>query len=380
MANTIITNKLATLVALKMAKNAQFLKVGSEDYFGDQVNSAHRPGMTYTFIKPSAGKVVKGVVAPGNEIKEKSVEMSIENWVNDYNLNILENALEANDEEKWASRYAQNTIDAILAEKVPEAVGASTVAFVGKGFKAISKACKYVQKISGERTYGFIDHLAEGVLTANGQQLNPVGSPDGFYSEGSIGSFDATDFYPQRFLPEVEVSEALAGATISASVNGDGTEVTITSDVELPVGYPVIVKGLLSCDILGNKTNQDRSFVVTEAGTSHTFSIETGVGGIADTAIVEGATLSVKLLPAGLYHIALVRADGSYDYTPVNTVKFKWANENAVGIGDVDGVKVAINGFSDGTAGQNKVRFDTTVMAGVAENRGMALAYVLDEE
>ena len=96
--NQFITNRLATLVALSIAQDASFLKSGSVDYFGDQIKSIMLPGETYEFIIPDAGNVVQGLVASPRDIEEKKIDLSIDNWVNSYNISALQAVVDANKE------------------------------------------------------------------------------------------------------------------------------------------------------------------------------------------------------------------------------------------------------------------------------------------
>jgi hypothetical protein len=74
----------------------------------------------------------------------------------------------------------------------------------------------------------------------------------------------------------------------------------------------------------------------------------------------------------------MVRAGGSYDYTPVNTLEFMLSDKTTVG--DTAGVKVFANAFTDGVSAINTVRWDAPYMAGTVEPRAVSLAYIKREE
>lgn len=374
--NTFITNRLATLVALEIAKNAAFLKEGSDDYFGDQIKSMMRPGQTYEFIIPDAGNVVQGLVASPRDIEEKKIELSIDNWVNSYNISALQAVVDGNKEEDWAGRYAAKVVNTVLAKYVPDAISKATTAFVGTGFLPLAQGGAYLSSIVSEDLKGFINPQAQAVLAANGQQFVPTGAPGDLYSKGHLGVFQNVDYTAERHIAPIVVSSDLAGATVTATIDTSANTVTITSSVEMPAGLPVIVSGLKACDTIGEATEVDRAFIIPVAGTSATFDVILDDIGARDTYYDGSSALSCSIPEEGVYYGAYIRAAGSYDYTDVNILDFKLSSELGQGIGDVDGVRCQINAWTDGETAQNLVRIDYTFMAGVVEPRATTYALV----
>ena len=92
--------------------------------------------------------------------------------------------------------------------------------------------------------------------------------------------------------------------------------------------------------------------------------------------VIPGKQISIPA--SGPYHAALLRAEGSYDYTPVNTMEFMLSDKTSVG--DTDGIKVFANAFTEGTSAINTVRWDAPYMAGQVESRGASLVYLKDAE
>ena len=88
--NNVITSKMTQILSLEMAKNAGFLKIGSRDYFSDQINGKMRSGHTYSFVIPDAGNVVEGLVISPRAIDEKKVELTIGNMNNSVRADALE--------------------------------------------------------------------------------------------------------------------------------------------------------------------------------------------------------------------------------------------------------------------------------------------------
>lgn len=371
--NQFITNRLATLVSLSIAKNSAFLKNGSEDYFGDQIKSIMRPGQTYDFILPDAGNVVQGLVASPRAVEEKKVSLSIDNWVNSYEISALQSVVDANKEEDWADRYAVKVVNKVLDTYVPQAVSKATTAFIGTGFMPLAMAGAHLQSIVSEDLVGFINPTAQAVLTANGQQFVPNGSPDDLYAKGHLGIFQGVDYTAERHLKSVKVSAELASATVSAALAND--VVTITSSVNMPVGLPVIVHGLKACDTIGDPTETDRCFIIAEAGKTATFNVITDDIGARDT-YETGDALTCSIPEEGVYNLAYIRANGAWDFSDCNILDFKLSSELGSAIGDVDGIRTQVNAWTDGKNAQNLVRLDFTFMAGVVEPRATTVAYV----
>jgi flagellar hook protein FlgE len=93
--NSVITSKLTQILSLEMAKKAGFLKIGSRDYFSDQINGKMRSGQTYQFVIPDAGNVIEGLVISPRPIDEKKVELTITNMNNSVQANALESVTDS---------------------------------------------------------------------------------------------------------------------------------------------------------------------------------------------------------------------------------------------------------------------------------------------
>lgn len=364
--NKFVTNRLATLVALSIAQDASFLKSGSVDYFGDQIKSIMRPGETYEFIIPDAGNVVQGLVASPRDIEEKKIDLSIDNWVNSYNISALQSVVDANKEEDWAKRYASKVINAVMEKYVPAAISKVTTAFVGTGFLPLAQGGAYLSSIVSEDLKGWINPQAQAILASNGQQFIPKGGPEDLYSKGKLGMFHGVEYFSERHVKGVTVSAELAAASISATL--ENHKVTITSNVKMPAGLPVIVKGLKACDTIGDPTEVDRAFVIETEGTTATFDVIDDNIGARDTVKV-GEQLYCQIPEEGSYFGAYLRADGAYNYSDCNMLDFKLSSAFESAVGDVDGIRLQMNSFTDGKTAQNLVRADFTFLGGVVEPR-----------
>lgn len=391
--NNVITSRMTKILSMKMAKNAGFLKIGSRDYFSDQINGKMRTGHSYDFVLPDAGNVVEGLVISPRAVEEKKVTLTIGNMNNSVRADALELVTDIKWEDEIADQYAGKLVNAIVRKEVEKAMPQVNTCFVGEGFRPLAKAGAHLQSIVNEKIVGFIHPQAQAIVTTNGQQFQPVGTPD-LYGKGNVGNFQGVNYTSERFLKpltiEAGVVNALSGAKAKA-LDADHLDelgisaVTTAADTVLKAGTPIWVDGAFACDTVGDPTTIPYAFVVKEdvalSATAVTAKVEPvqfkDVGSrTISTSAIGGKKISIPA--SGTYHAALLRAEGSYDYTPVNTMEFMLSDKTSVG--DTDGIKVYANAFTDGTSAINTVRWDAPYLAGQVESRGATLVYLKDAE
>jgi len=393
MANSVITSKMTQILSLEMAKKAGFLKIGSRDYFSDQINGRMRTGRTYTFVLPDAGNVVEGLVISPRDIVEKKVELTIGNMNNSVRADALELVTDIKWEDEVAKQYAGKLVNAIIRKEVGKAQPQVTTCFVGEGFKPLSQAAAHIESIVNEDVVGFINPNAASTIKTNGQQFQPVGTPS-LFGKGSIGQFEGIDWTKERFLAPIEISPALVTALANAKAKAFDPDhldtlsisgVASAADLVLPKNTPLFVAGAFACDTIGDATNTPYAFVAQEDVALSAAAVDIKVTpvvyeDIGSRSISTSAIAGKKVtIPAsGTYDPALVRAEGAYDYTPVNTLEFMLSDKTTVG--DTAGIKVFGNAFTDGVSAINTVRWDSPYMAGTVEPRACSLAYIKREE
>lgn len=393
--NNVITSKMTQILSLEMAKNAGFLKIGSRDYFSDQINGKMRTGHTYTFVIPDAGNVVEGLVISPRAIDEKKVDLSIGNMNNSVRADALELVTDIKWEDEVAKTYAGKLVNAIVRKEVEKAMPAVNTCFVGEGFRPLAKAGAHLQSIVNEKIVGFINPQAQAIVTTNGQQFQPVGTPD-LYGKGDVGTFQGVTYTTERFLKPLTIEQGVVDALSAAKAENldedhlDKLTISaITTAANTPAikaGTPIWVAGAFACDTVGDVTTVPYAFIVKEdkeltGATTAELKVEPvqfkDVGSRSiSTSALGGKKISIPA--SGTYHAALLRAEGSYDYTPVNTMEFMLSDKTSVG--DTDGIKVYANAFTDGTSAINTVRWDAPYMAGQIEARGASLVYLKDAE
>lgn len=391
--NNVITSKMTQILSLEMAKNAGFLKIGSRDYFSDQINGKMRTGHSYTFVIPDAGNVVEGLVISPRAIDEKKVDLTIGNMNNSVRADALELVTDIKWEDEVAKTYAGKLVNAIVRKEVEKAMPAVNTCFVGEGFRPLAKAGAHLQSIVNEKIVGFINPQAQAIVTTNGQEFQPAGTPD-LYSKGDVGTFQGVTYTTERFLKPLTVEAGVVNALSAAkakNLDADHLDelglsgVTTAANTVLKAGTPIWVDGAFACDTVGDVTTVPYAFVVKEdvalTAASVTAKVEPvqfkDIGSRSiNTSALGGKSISIPA--SGTYHAALLRAEGSYDYTPVNTMEFMLSDKTAVG--DTDGIKVYANAFTDGVSAINTVRWDAPYMAGQVEARGASLVYLKDAE
>lgn len=375
----ILTQKLASVVALEVAKKAAFLKVGSKDYFSSQINGKMKAGQSYDFIIPDAGNVVAGLTASPRAIDEKKVTLTIENYNNSVQTDALEGITDLKWEEEIASQYAAKLANKVISEKVAEAVIKVNTAFVGSGFQPLAQAGAYLQSISTEEIVGFVDPMAQAVLAANGQQFVPNGAPGDLYGKGKLGLFQGVDYTAERFLKPLTVAATASNATVtSIADNNDGTATLTLSGItgKIEKGTPVFVDGCFACDTIGDATSSMYAFIALEDTTSDgvvkvAMPEASDVGARSISKLPEGGE-AVEIPAVGTYRMAYIRANGAYNFSEVKELDMKLSDKGAVG--DVDGVRISVNSFTDGINAVNTTRWDWAYLAGTVEPRLCTLA------
>jgi len=384
MANSVITSKMTQVLSIAMAKNAGFLKIGSKDYFSDQINGKMRAGQSYDFVLPDAGQVATGLTINPRDITEKKVTLTIENYNNSVQADALELVTDIKWEEEIAEQYATKLMNKIIKDAVEDAETKVNAAFVGTGFAPLAQAGAFIQSISDADVYGFCDPQMQAILAANGQQFVPNGAPGDLYGKGKLGVFQGVEYKAERFLKPVTVGSLASDATVSSYTAPQGSAKYGTLAVSkalgaMKKGTPIWVNGVYACDGVGDSTNTLKAFIVYEDVSSNATSIKvepiesTDIGARSVSKAPANGD-SVLVPAAGTYYRALVRADGAYCYSPVNSMEFKLSDNMTAG--DTDGIKVFANAFTNGTNAVNTVRWDSPMLKGVVEPRLCAVAYV----
>lgn len=377
--------KLATVVALEVAKNSGWFKRGSKDYFSTQINGHMKSGNTYGFILPDSGNVVHGqgnLTASPSTINEHKVELTIDNYINAVETSALDEVINiGNWEEEVGSRFAARLVNEALQDYVAKDSKKANTAFVGAGFIPMAKAGAYLQSITTENLVGFVDPQVQAVLAANGQQFMPCGAPGDLYGKGHLGIFQNVDYSAERFLKPVVITETEKTAIEAATASESNGVITIALTGSVKAGTPLFIEGCKACDSLGMATDADWVYIVKEDTIGNIVidladeDIMSADGAKAVDFVAGFSGAAVKTVDeAGTYRMAYIRADKSYNFSEVKDLDVKLSDKGSVG--DVDGIRVAVNSFTDGITAKNTTRFDWLFMAGTVDQRLVSVAYI----
>lgn len=387
--NVFETNKLTDLVALRALVASGYVTVGAVAHFKDQL-IGKRNGQTYGFVLRDTGVAVNSLSAASDSKKnlsEKIVNLSLEPW----HVYIETNAIEGVTDVRWDDEVAKpngaKLANGMIRDAIKKDFAKPAVTIVGSGFQPLAEASAHLTSMTSDKLYGFCDPKIQAILTSNGQQFNPVGSPSSFYKQGLLGEFHQVEYRSQRFFPAVKVSEALAtelaSATATITVNASDASkmtVTLTGVTEaLPAGLPIMLEGVYACDIIGDATNNLFSFIVPAGTTGASFDIDALTlveGGTMDIAKEDGsayeigdlANIAVAPVEAGVYYMAQVRAEGSYEFETLDKLDVSNADSK---IGSVEGVTVHENRVIDLEEMINGTRWDIVALYGIVERRAV---------
>lgn len=436
--NAIETNKLTSLVMLRFLTNAPYLTVGSKKYFSDQL-VGKRNGQTYEFVIRDRAQVNHGLnqsktvyaasTSGGSattQIKTKAdraqlVEQKVEMSLEDFNISVSTDAIEKYTDMNWedevakpqGAALAQDVTRTYVQRNFPKAA----TAFIGSGFQPLAEAGAHLEDISSEKIFGFVDSKIQAILTSNGQQFNPVGSPSEFYAKGLLGTFHDVEYRSQRFIPKIKVPSAVKTAIDAASaavlaendIAGSKCKYKLTLTVSsgtyaVKAGTPIYVDGLVACDLIGDATDSPFYFIVGEdvamasAGTSLVLPIgnipygsfkksgtrvfaKEGGDGFADLAAVNtflSAQISASKKPTvaltadKTYFCGQLRLDGAMEFETLN--KFDASNAETKA-GEVLGFMMFENRVVDIDEMINDTRWDVVAMAGIVDPRACVNIY-----
>ena len=435
MANTIATNKLTDLVALRFLVNSGFVTVGAKEHFKDQM-VGKRNGQVYTFVIRDAVDVGEGpnlgydrnydTYIANNGGAERSpndptidtsygdtqnanektnlVEREIKMVLRDFHASVATQAIEAVTDVNWDKEVAEpngaKIANFVVRKAVSEAAKKPSVVIAGAGFQPLAEAAAHLNSISSDKMFGFIDPKIQAILTANGQQFQPVGSPDSFYKSGLLGTFHSVEYRGQRFFNTVRVtagSAVAAGCKFTSYTPSTKTLVVTLTDTTdsssvIKAGTPIWIDGVMAADLIGDPTSEKYAFIAAADATasSGVFSITVtedpaiAKGGTAEAVLESGAAIAmngsvwsttsvpttsdVTIPENGVYFMGQVRLDGAYEFCTLDKLDASNADSK---LGAVEGVKVHENRVVDLNNLTSKTRWDIVALFGVIERRGV---------
>lgn len=395
MANDIKTNRRAELVLIRSAEAAPYLTVGSKNYCKDQL-VGKRNGQSYEFVIRDAGEYVEGmdISNVGSEdVIERKVTKNIKIGNVKVNTNLLEKVTDLNWDKEIAEPYGEKVAKGLVQSVLADDIGLQNTAFVGTGWLPLFKASNYLESISSESQYAFVDPMVESIMQSSGRGFTPAGDVEPRFQKGLKGMVGQAEVRAQQGMPTLEISDELAAELASATVTSyaTGTDydtLTLNGVTEdIPAGTPLFIAGVYATDMVGVKTSALKAFIAIEDSTSGSVKVRKTdfVGnGTREACDIDGDNIvlsdlaSKKLanpIKAGIYFTGIFRVNGAMEFDALP--ELDWSNAESR-VTSPDGITLHEGRAVDVFAGTNKTRWAIAAVAGIVEPRGCAYVCIKD--
>lgn len=395
MANDIKTNRRAELVLIRSAEAAPYLTVGSKNYCKDQL-VGKRNGQSYEFVIRDAGEYVEGmdISNVGSEdVIERKVTKNIKIGNVKVNTNLLEKVTDLNWDKEIAEPYGEKVAKGLVQSVLSDDIGLQNTAFVGTGWLPLFKASNYLESISGESQYAFVDPMVESIMQSSGRGFTPAGDVEPRFQKGLKGMVGQAEVRAQQGMPTLEISAALAAelaaATVTSYATGTDYDTLTLNGVteDIPAGTPLFIAGVYATDMVGVKTSALKAFIAIEdaaAGSVKVRKTDFVGNGTREACDVDGdnivlADLASKDLAnpisAGIYFTGIFRVNGAMEFDALP--ELDWSNAESR-VTSPDGITLHEGRAVDVFAGTNKTRWAIAAVAGIVEPRGCAYVCIKD--
>lgn len=395
MANDIKTNRRAELVLIRSAEAAPYLTVGSKNYCKDQLVGKSN-GQSYEFVIRDAGEYVEGmdISNVGSEdVIERKVTKNIKIGNVKVNTNLLEKVTDLNWDKEIAEPYGEKVAKGLVQSVLADDIGLQNTAFVGTGWLPLFKASNYLESISSESQYAFVDPMVESIMQSSGRGFTPAGDVEPRFQKGLKGMVGQAEVRAQQGMPTLEISDELAAELASATVTSyaTGTDydtLTLNGVTEsIPAGTPLFIAGVYATDMVGVKTSALKAFIAIEDATAGSVKVRKTdfVGnGTREACDIDGDNIvlsdlaSKKLanpIKAGIYFTGIFRVNGAMEFDALP--ELDWSNAESR-VTSPDGITLHEGRAVDVFAGTNKTRWAIAAVAGIVEPRGCAYVCIKD--
>ena len=390
MANKFIPNKLTDLIAVRAAESGNYLTVGSKSYFADQLRpNVREDSGSMRLVVRDAGKFVSGKSLNAGDkstLKERPVDVTpnFGNVVIDTDQ--YTDVIEANWDKEIAIPCGKALIEGVVSNAIKNDLGRQNIAFVGTGFLPLTKASRALGSITSDNRYGFIDPMIDSVLSTVGKGFDPVNA-DPVVSKGMYGKFAGTEFREQQFLPQIEISAALAAELATATVNSYATgadydTLTLNGVTEtIPAGTPLFVAGVKATNLVGNEMSFNKAFIAIEdasAGAVKVRKVDFDGQGTKEASKKPAANDKlVDTIKAGIYYMGIIRTEGAQEFDTFKNLD--WSNADQTS-DNVEGIFVHEGRVVDIMAGTNTTRWTVVSLSQCVEPRCAALVLIKDAD
>lgn len=395
--NDIKTSTNSELVLIRSVEAAPYLTVGSKNYLKDQL-VGKRNGQTYEFVIRDAGEYVEGmdISNTGSEdVIERKVSKTIRIGNVKVNTNLLAKVTDARWDDEIAKPYGEKVAKGLVQSVLGDDLGLQNTAFVGQGWLPLFKASNFLESVSSEDQYAFVDPMIESICRSSGKAFEPTDKEDvePIYRKGLKGKIGAAEVRSQQGMPTLEISEDLATELSSATVTSyaTGTDydtLTLNGVTEvIPAGTPLFVQGVYATDLVGVKTSALKAFIAIEDATSGAVKVRkvdfTG-NGTREVCDIDGDNLDItdlaskKLanpIKAGVYFTGIFRVNGAMEFDSLP--ELDWSNADSRTT-TPNGITLHEARAIDVFAGSNKTRWAIAAVAGIVEPRACTYVCIKD--
>lgn len=394
--NVINTNTRAELVLIRSAEAAPYLTVGSKNYCKDQL-VGKRNGQSYEFVIRDAGEYVEGmdISSEGSDdVIERKVTKKIKIGNVKVNTNLLEKVTDTNWDKEIAEPYGEKVAKGLVQSVLADDIGRQNVAFVGTGWLPLFKASNYLESVSSESQYAFIDPMIDSIMQSSGKAYTPAGDVEPRFQKGLKGMVGQAEVRAQQGMPTIEISAALASELAAAKVtsytdNGDDTATLVLSGVtaDIPAGTPLFIKGVYATDLVGVKTSALKAFIAIEDaknGSVKIRAVDFSGHGTREACDINGDNINptalanldiVNSIKEGIYFTGIFRVDGAMEFDALP--ELDWSNAESR-VTSPDGITLHEGRAVDVFAGTNKTRWAIAAVAGIVEPRAVAYVCIKD--
>ena len=394
--NVINTNTRAELVLIRSAEAAPYLTVGSKNYCKDQL-VGKRNGQSYEFVIRDAGEYVEGmdITSEGSDdVIERKVTKKIKIGNVKVNTNLLEKVTDTNWDKEIAEPYGEKVAKGLVQSVLADDIGRQNVAFVGTGWLPLFKASNYLESVSSESQYAFIDPMIDSIMQSSGKAYTPAGDVEPRFQKGLKGMVGQAEVRAQQGMPTIEISAALASELAAAKVtsytdNGDDTATLVLSGVTkvIPAGTPLFIKGVYATDLVGVKTSALKAFIAIEDaknGSVKIRAVDFSGHGTREACDINGDNINptalanldiVNSIKEGIYFTGIFRVDGAMEFDALP--ELDWSNAESR-VTSPDGITLHEGRAVDVFAGTNKTRWAIAAVAGIVEPRAVAYVCIKD--
>jgi hypothetical protein len=386
MANTFVDNQRTELVLIRSAEAAPYLTVGAKSYCADQL-AGKRNGQTYEFVIRDAGEYVEGMDI--SEHVSNLVERKVSKTIGIGNVaiktNLLEKVTDVNWDKEIATPQGEKIAKGLVAGVLDKDLGLQNTAFVGTGFLPLFKASNYLESISSESQYAFVDPMIDSIMQSAGKAYVPADGVEPVYQKGLRGKIAQAEVRTQQGMPVLEISEELAAELASATVasyatGADYDTLTLTGVTEdIPKGTPLFVEGVYATDLVGVKTSAPKAFIAIEDATAGAVKVRkvdfVGEGTKEATAMPKANDKLKNPIKAGTYFTGIFRVNGAMEFDTLP--ELDWSNADSR-VTSPDGITLHEGRAVDVLKGTNATRWAIAAVAGIVEPRGCAYVCIKD--